>query len=167
MVRDVLVAYGSKMGGTAGLAEAIGARLERRGFDVDTLPAGSVESVDGYRVIVLGSAIYTNRWRPESLRLLRRIAGKANATPLWIFHSGPLGELADEPQALPKKAALLTEDLNVIDVKTFGGRLPAKPPGLVARLLARKEAGDFRNFDDLFAWADGIANAIDQSEVPG
>ena len=164
-MKDVLVAYGSRMGGTTGLAEAIGARLERRGLAVETMTAASVESIEGYRALVVGSAIYNNRWRSEVLRLLQRIGRDAPDKPLWLFHSGPLGNDADDPQDLPKKVGALVDGLGVVEVRTFGGRLPEKPPGLVAKLLARKMSGDFRKFEDVFAWADTIADALDQTRV--
>ena len=41
----VLVAYGSKMGGTKGLAEMVGKELESNGFHVDVMPARTVHNV--------------------------------------------------------------------------------------------------------------------------
>lgn len=157
----VLVTYGSKMGGTKGLAEAVAGSLRLRDITVDLRAADEVGGFADYSGFVVGSAIYTNRWRPEVVRLLTRMSAAVGDTPVWLFHSGPLGVDADQPQSLPKKVAVATSALNLVDVKTFGGRLPDKPKGLIARLLARRQAGDFRDFDDVDAWSQSIADQFD------
>lgn len=161
----VLVAYGSKMGGTAGLADAIGGALRLRDITVDLRPAGEVGDVSGYSGLVVGSAIYSSRWRPDVIRLLSRIAESAPETPVWLFHSGPLGNRSEDSQKLPRKVAGITSSINLVEVRTFGGRLPEKPPGLIARLLARKQAGDFRDFDQVDEWAQSIVAAFKPSET--
>jgi menaquinone-dependent protoporphyrinogen oxidase len=156
----VLVSYGSKMGGTAGLADGIAARLRERGLSVDLFSADEVDGVDGYEALVVGSAIYMNKWRPEAVRLLVKVAATTSDTPLWLFHSGPLGDEAQDPQNLPKRVRDLTTRLNVQDSVTFGGRLPEKPKGLLARGMAKSNAGDWRDFGDVGLWADKIADAL-------
>ena len=157
---EVLVSYGSKMGGTAELADRISTRLGERGVTVDLRRADEVGSFDRYSAVVLGSAIYVNRWRSEVVRLLGKVAIIVPETPVWLFHSGPLGEEARDPQKLPKKVTELAGRLNIKGTMTFGGRLPDKPKGFLAGLMARTQAGDWRDFDDVDAWADSIADAL-------
>ncbi|WP_241845393.1 hypothetical protein [Streptomyces sp. CB02261] len=45
--KRVLVAYGSKAGATAGIAEGIGQTLRDDGFDAVVLPADTVTDVSG------------------------------------------------------------------------------------------------------------------------
>jgi len=45
-----LVAYGSKRGGTAELAEMLAAALRSRFLEADVVPAAFVDSLDGYDV---------------------------------------------------------------------------------------------------------------------
>lgn len=162
---EVLVAYGSKMGGTAELGAAIAARLEERGIPVDLRSASEVGPVDHYTAFVIGSAIYTNRWRPEVTKLLTKIAVTVPEKGVWLFHSGPLGEDAEEPQKLPKKVSQLSSRLNVRGTMTFGGRMPEKPRGVMAGLVARQMAGDWRDFDDVVAWTDRIADLLLAAEA--
>jgi menaquinone-dependent protoporphyrinogen oxidase len=164
---EVLVAFGSKMGGTAELGAAVAARLEERGIPVDLRAADEVRMVDHYTAFVVGSAIYTKRWRPEVIRLLGKIAVTAPDKALWLFHSGPLGDEAGEPQKLPKKVSQLSRRLNIKGTMTFGGRMPEKPKGLMATVVAREMAGDWRDFADVVAWTDRIADALLASEKPG
>lgn len=161
---SVLVSYGSKMGGTAEIAGRIASTLEQVDLQVTLQSAAELERFDQFDAIVLGSAIYTGRWRKESLRLLQRIEPNTPEMPLWIFHSGPLGDdQDDEVQSLPRKAADLVGRLDIRDVKAFGGRLPEDPPGWLAGAMAKKNAGDWRDFDDVEAWAGRIGSDLDSA----
>ena len=157
----VLVAYGSKMGGTAGIAQRIADTLRGRGMDVSLRPAGEVGGVDDYDAILVGSAIYTGRWHPEAVRLVHRIADAGVQSPVWLFHSGPLDvEGTLEAQPLPRSVTRWTDRLNMQEVKTFGGRLPADPKGFVARAMAKTMAGDWRNLPAVAVWAEGVADTL-------
>lgn len=68
----VLVTFASKMGSTQEIAEAIGARLAEHGYLTDVRPVETVDSIDGYDAVLLGSAVYAGRWRPEATRFVRR-----------------------------------------------------------------------------------------------
>lgn len=91
MTGRVLVGYASKYGSTAEIAEAIGKTLRAAGLDVDVQRAGDVHSLDPYRAVVLGSAVYTARWRRDAVRLLARRRDLARRE-VWLFSSGPVGE---------------------------------------------------------------------------
>lgn len=158
----VLVAYGTKMGGTAGIAERVAEALRARGHAVTLLPAGRAGSAEGVEAAVVGSGLYAGRWRPEAVRLLRRLARTGGNLPLWLFHSGPLGDdLAEQPQPLPKAVLPLAERLGAHDVVTFGGRLPGDARGFIAKAMARNgKAGDWRQLDQAAAWANAIADDL-------
>ena len=66
----VLVAYASKHGATAEIAEAIADQLRQDGYTVDCVPADQAAEVDSYDAAVIGSAVYMRRWRPEARHLL-------------------------------------------------------------------------------------------------
>ena len=95
MNERVLVAYGSKFGSTAEIAQAIGTTLRVAGLEVDVKPAREVRSLEPYRAVVLGSAVYMARWRRDAMRLLRRRGNLAQRE--WVFSSGPVGEEKGEP----------------------------------------------------------------------
>src|SRR5438477_3803419 len=85
----VLVAYGTKFGSTAEIAEAIGTTLRVAGLEVDVKRAGQVGSLEPYRAVVLGSAVYVTRWRRDAMRLLRR-ERELKQREVWLFSSGPV-----------------------------------------------------------------------------
>jgi len=155
----VLIAYGSKMGGTAGIAQQVADTLAERGCDVTLSPPA--RAAGRYDAAVVGSALYAGRWRSEAVRALKRL-DKDPPRHVWLFHSGPLGDGADEPQALPKKVALLAERVGARDVVTFGGRLVEETAsGWIARAMIRNgKGGDFRDLDGVAAWAHAIGDEI-------
>ncbi|WP_235921813.1 flavodoxin domain-containing protein [Lentzea tibetensis] len=58
------------------------------GHDVALLPADEVGSVEPYHAVVIGSALYMGRWRPDAVRLLKRQQELLALRPVWLFHSG-------------------------------------------------------------------------------
>lgn len=156
----VLVAYGTKMGGTAGIAQRIEEVLADGGHDVVVSPPAKVEG--SFDAAVIGSALYAGRWRSGPVKALRRLARQDPAPLTWLFHSGPLGEDADEPQALPRAVARLAEQLDAQDVVTFGGRLDEEHAvGWIARAMLRNgKGGDWRDLDGAAAWASAISDEI-------
>jgi menaquinone-dependent protoporphyrinogen oxidase len=162
-VTRVLVAFASKHGSTAEIAEAIADKLRESGFGVDCLPVGSVAALTGYDAIVIGSAVYIGHWQPEARRFVHRHARELARRPLWAFSSGPAGASAEalEPQSLePRRIVADLKRLGAREHVVFGGRLPTEPHGPLQRALVRntpERHRDLRNWAEIRAWASGIA----------
>ena len=157
----VLVTYASKRGGTKGIASVIGRRLTDQGIRVDLIEVGRVRSLAGYDAVVLGSALYAGRWQRPAVKLLKRLAAKPPGIPVWLFHSGPLGDDDQEPQRAPELVAKLAPAVGARPVRTFGGRLTDKPGGFIANAMARDgRAGDWRDTAEVQAWADEVARSL-------
>ena len=82
----LLIAYGTKHGATAEIAEAIGTTLRQAAFEVDVVPAGRVTSVDPYAAAAVGSAVYMGHWRSDAVHVLQR--RELRERPVWLFSSG-------------------------------------------------------------------------------
>jgi menaquinone-dependent protoporphyrinogen oxidase len=162
MSRNVLVAYASKMGATAGIAEAIGATLREHGHDVDVLAVAQVHSIEPYDAVVLGSAIYIRRWRREAVQFLRNHDDELRTRQVWLFHSGPVGPDKDQVQEMPPAVRRLAREIGATPAVTFAGRLePETAKGFLARHLATGNlAVDSRDWTKIRAWADDISAAI-------
>src|SRR3954470_17869362 len=85
-----LVVYGSKHGGTAGLAEMICDEFRRRGWEVELRDAAGGEPIGDPDIVVVGGALYFNRWHRASRDFIRRNEHTLSAMPVWLFSSGPL-----------------------------------------------------------------------------
>ena len=162
----VLVVYASKMGSTQEIAEVVGVELARAGLDVHVRDACDVTTVHGYDAVIVGSAIYASRWRPDAVRVVGLVVDKSDdvgPSPTWLFHSGPCGSAAAEHDVVaPKRVRQAAHQLGIAPPVTFGGRLePATAKGFIARKMAKGSmAGDFRDFDRIRSWADGIADQL-------
>ena len=89
MSTHILVAYATKHGSTAEVAESVAATLRRGGFEVDVRPAADVSDVDTYDGIVLGGALYMGRWHRDAVGFLDRFAAELGSRRLAVFAMGP------------------------------------------------------------------------------
>lgn len=158
----VLVAYASKNGSTAEVAEWIAARLRERGLEVEVRAARATLDCSYYTAVVLGSGLYEERWLRDAVHFVRRHRRELLTVPVWLFSSGPLdgsAGLRDIPPAA--RVARLAERVDSTEHVTFGGRLAEGASGLAARqLLAQGRGGDFRDRDRILRWADHIAGDL-------
>lgn len=157
----VLVAYGSKMGGTKGLAETVGAELESNGLTVDLMPARSVRDIAPYQAVIVGGALYSMRWHKDARWFVKRYHSGLIERALWLFSSGPLDDSASKQEIHPvrfvKKVMQQTHARGHI---TFGGRMPAEAKGFPARSMAKKNSGDWRDPDRVRLWAKQVAEDL-------
>ena len=163
MTRRILVAYASKHGATAEIAGAIADQLRSEGLEATCADAGDVKDVADYDAVVLGSAVYMKRWRPEARRFLRKHHDGLDERPFWVFSSGYIGENRDPAWEEPRKIIDTVEKLGVREHVTFGGRVPQDPGNFVERAMLRDtppELADQRDFEAIRAWASGIAAAV-------
>lgn len=157
----VLIAYGSKNGSTAGIADMIVDTLAAEGVTAQAHPAAQVRSVDGYDAVVLGGALYSGGWHRDARAFARRYARTLQGRPVWLFSSGPLDDSADTKDIPPvRQAAEAARRLGARQHVTFGGRLTEQAKGFVARAMARGHLGDFRNSARIADWSRQIAEQL-------
>jgi menaquinone-dependent protoporphyrinogen oxidase len=170
-VTNVLVAYASKRGSTAEIAEAIAETLRQSGLSVDCIEAGKVSSVESYDAVVLGSAVYIKRWRGDAKHFLHTHGRELSQRPLWVFSSGPVGDPkrdADPSWLEPPKMIEQVVHLEAREHVVFGGRLPVDPRGPMEHAMVKNtppEYRDRRDWDEIRAWAAGIASEL-RAAVP-
>lgn len=151
---EILVAYATKSGSTGEIAEVIAEQIRHAAHEVTVLDAADVRSVEPYKAVVLGSALYAGRWRREAVKLLMRNEKLLARRPVWLFQSGPIGP-QQVPQRAPRKVREIAARIGADEPATFGGRLTSETAvGFIAKKMAGSSlAGDFRNWDDIRLWA--------------
>ena len=166
-MEQVLVAYASKYGATAEIAERIGQVLQEAGLPTEVVPAGRVRDLTPYRAVVLGSAVYIFRWRREAARLLKALAAGPFAGPVWLFSSGPTGEgdtdAFAEGAKLPKGLQPAAGAISPRDIAVFGGALDLTKLSSIEQWVMKRmnaSANDIRDWEAIEAWAGGIAQAL-------
>jgi menaquinone-dependent protoporphyrinogen oxidase len=158
----VLVAAASRYGGTAGIAEAIGRRLEDDRLDVDVLSLDEVEDVAGYDALVLGSAVYAGRWMRPARRFVDENAAGIVSKETWLFSSGPIGD-PPKPEGDAVKLGDLVSKTGAHEHRVFAGKLDKSRMTFSDRAIVtavRSPEGDFRDWEEIAEWADHIAEAL-------
>ncbi len=158
----ILVAYSSKRGSTAEIAETVAATLRREGLGVCLEPVEAVDCLDRFDAVVLGSAVYMKRWRGDAKHFLKKHRKALRQMPFWVFSSGPVGDPAsDNPEWMePPKLAAKVEEMGGRAHVMFGGCVPAEPQGFMERAMADgvpREYRDRRDWDEIRGWAQQIA----------
>ncbi|MEE1938954.1 flavodoxin domain-containing protein [Streptomyces sp. TRM 70361] len=165
----VLVAYGTRNGSTAEIAEWLGAALREKGLDTDVLPAAEVGDPGGYDAVLLGSGLYAGHWRHDAVRLARRHRQALARRPVWLFSSGPLDASADERDIPPAPGpARIAARVDARGHATFGGRLTEDARGFVARQIVKQgKGGDFRDRERIRRWAHSVAAELAEESPEG
>lgn len=161
----VLVAFSSKHGATAGIAERLASRFNARSLKAEAVDIKDKPDPVEYDAIVLGSAVYIGSWQKEAVAFAREHASALRVRPLWLFSSGPLAEPNLEE---PKSVTELRATLQPRDHRVFPGALDKAKLSIPERIVIsavgaqmKKElAGDFRNWEEIDEWADGIVRDL-------
>jgi menaquinone-dependent protoporphyrinogen oxidase len=157
----VLVTWGSKRGGTEGIARSIGEGLRGEGIDVDLLPPDRARRAQGFDAVVVGGALYAGRWHADARRFVIRREEDLRRVPVWFFSSGPLDGSAERSAIAPtRQVEQLMGRVGAQGHRTFGGRLLPDARGFPASAMAKTHAGDFRDPAQIRAWAREIARAL-------
>ena len=163
----VLVAYGSKREGTAGLADMVGVDLRAHGFDVDVADAGTVRSLDAYDVVVVGGALYATRWHADARKFVKRFTRELRRREVFFFSSGPLDDTASTEDIPPtRQVGRLMKRVGAHEHQTFGGRLSPDAAGFPAAAMAKDHAGDWRDAGAVNRWTAHVANVLHDTPVP-
>lgn len=171
----ILVAYATRHGATAGIAERIAATLTESGRPAEARPVEEVPTVEGYDAVVLGGAAYMFHWLKPAVKFARKHRAALASRPVWLFSSGPLGpDLVDKDgkdvlqETRPKEFDELSELLRPRGEQIFFGAYDpeAKPIGMGERVVRHMPAardtmpaGDFRDWAAIDSWAREIAEA--------
>jgi menaquinone-dependent protoporphyrinogen oxidase len=166
----VLVAYASKYGATAEIAEKIGQVLCEAGLDTDVLPADRVGDLTPYKAVVLGSAVYIGMWQKKAATFLKANEKALAERPVWLFSSGPAGE--GDPVELtqgwrfPKSLQPVADRIGPRDIAVFHGNVDIEKVNFIEKAAIRNVKapfGDFRDWEAIAAWATGIADVLKEA----
>ncbi len=167
MDKKVLIAYASKHGSTAEIAEKIGEALKREGIQANVMPVQKVKFPADYDAIVIGSAVYIGQWRSEVSEFLKMNERTLSNKPVWLFSSGPTGkgEAGELLQGWrhPFRLQALIERIKPRDTAVFHGAIDMQKLGFLDRWMIKRvksPAGDFRDWDVINKWAKDIADAV-------
>jgi menaquinone-dependent protoporphyrinogen oxidase len=158
MAARVLIAYASKKGSTAGIAEAVKKELVSAGYAVDVSGIGSVASLDGYDAVVIGVPVYAGRLLAEASDFIARNRDALSRVPVAGFVTGiaPVFPKTGDISVFTGQLISALAPVHPVAVTMFSGALDTQKLSFVERgltSLLHVPTGDFRDWDAIAAWA--------------
>jgi menaquinone-dependent protoporphyrinogen oxidase len=166
MSKEILVAYASRAGSTAGVAEAIGQTLAESGAQVEVRPMKDVEDLAPYRAVVAGSAIQGGKWLPEAMQFMQTHQAALAQKPFAAFlvcmtlaiangkYREHVADFLQPVRALvrPVGEGLFAGALDISKVPSFRDRLMFR----LSVIFGVWSEGDHRDWNAIRAWAESI-----------
>jgi menaquinone-dependent protoporphyrinogen oxidase len=171
MSTQYLVTYASRANSTAGVAEAIGKSLGKRGLRVDVMEMSAVKDLTPYSAVIAGSAIHGKQWLPEALQFVRTNQSALRGKPFAAFLvcmtlAMPSGEkyrehvsgfLQPVRQMVPTVSeGLFAGALNIQKIPSLADRLKFR----ISVLLGVWKEGDHRDWEAIDHWAEELLQYI-------
>jgi menaquinone-dependent protoporphyrinogen oxidase len=159
----VLVTAASRHGATLEIAHAIGGTLTEAGLSATVLPISESGALAGYDAFVVGSAVYMGHWLEPATTFVEQGRETLSHRPSWLFSSGPIGDPPRPHEADAVDVADVLSKTRAREHKLFAGKLDKSTLGFGERavmLAFRATEGDFRDRDEIAAWARAIAREL-------
>lgn len=164
--KEILIAYATRNGSTAEIAEAIGKELKAAGHSVDVKEMKSITSVGGYTAIVVGAPMYMGKLI-EAKKFMDRYRENFRDLPVAAFAVG-LAAVSKDPKMTDEtknalRAAL--DPIKPVEMTLLAGKLdPAKISFITRKMVehfGKMPAKDYRDWDAIAAWSKVVAEKLD------
>lgn len=161
MCKHFLVAFASRFGSTADVADAIGMVLEQSGAFADVRPVSEITHLDRYDGVILGSAIRSGKWLPEAIQFLEAHRSVLARMPVAYFTLCLTlrKDTADNRRTVFSYHAPLVRDfpeVRPVSIGMFAGMIDFADLPPATRRMARRASipeGDFRDWSQIRDWA--------------
>ena len=154
----ILVAYATRKGSTAGIAQAIGKELISEGYAVDISEMKSISSLVGYNAVVIGAPVYTGKVTGDVAAFVTANKDGLSRLPVAGFVTGiaPVYPKTGDVKGFTDQLITALAPIRPVAVTMFAGTLDAEKMNFVERSLTslmKVPTSDFRDWDAIRAWA--------------
>jgi menaquinone-dependent protoporphyrinogen oxidase len=161
----VLVCYATKYGSTEEIAREIGAVLQGEGLATDVIPVDQVTDLTQYRAVIIGSPIYMGKWLHGPQQFVRdhRYALSHRKVAAFSVGYSLRDKLLDHLRNADRAVDAIRLYVDLVDVAMFAGRVVTDRMSEADRAiltLGGVEPGDFRDWDEIRAWAKKTAGFL-------
>lgn len=161
----VLVAYATRAGSTAEVAERVAQRLCAAGMSAEAKPVDEVTDLAVYDAAILGSGIYYGTWLGPMTTFVQAEAERLQRIPVALFtlHMLNLGDTPESQAERAKYTAAARDAVSPVEEAFFAGRVEPSRLSLIERLAVRvvgSPVGDQRDWSRIDSWADGVAARV-------
>jgi menaquinone-dependent protoporphyrinogen oxidase len=164
----VLVAFGSRHGGTREIAATLARGLtaapagRRSGLSVALAPVEQRPDPMAFDAVVLGSPVYGGRWLAPVVDYVREVFPGLCDRPTWLFSSGMEG-VSSALLPATDDARWIGACIDAREHRTFAGRLETRLLSAAERdawTAGPQASGDFRDRAAVHGWAERIASDL-------
>jgi menaquinone-dependent protoporphyrinogen oxidase len=154
----ILVAYVSRKGSTAEIAQAIGKELQAAGKSADVAEMSTVASLAAYDAVVIGGPIYMGRMVGGAGKFVKRHLDALSKLPVAGFIVA-LAPVSGDPVGMEMaQKALQTalSPLQPVAETIFAGKLDPQKLSWFQNWITKKvktPVGDFRDWTAIATWA--------------
>ena len=158
MTARILVAYASRKGSTAGIAQAIGKDLVSAGHTVDVIEMKTVTTVEGYNAVIIGAPVYMGKVDKDISKFVAKNRDRLASIQVAAFAVG-IAPVAPQIEPVEKVLDDLTKAVSPIQpvaAAVFAGKLDPDKMSFIERQmtsLMKVRTGDFRDWNAIAVWA--------------
>jgi menaquinone-dependent protoporphyrinogen oxidase len=165
MIKKILIAYASKCGSTAEIANTMGTVLLEKGYEVDVFPVNQAKNLDGYDGILAGSAVRVGAWLPEAAEFVKNNQSALHKIPTAIFTVHGLNwENTSVCEALRKNYTSGVKQLiSPVDEVFFAGKINYSTMTFLEKMLCKAVKAieeDRRDWSVINGWAAEIPSKL-------
>lgn len=171
MPGKILIAYASRTGTTAGVADAIGKALTDLGEEVDVIRMQDVGDLSPYKAIIAGSSIRDAKWLPEAMEFIRTNQSSLSQKPFAAFlvcmtlampkadeYRPIVATWLDPVRAIvkPVSEGLFAGALDIRKITSFSDRIKFR----LSVMFGVWKEGDNRDWNAISEWAKSLVHLL-------
>jgi menaquinone-dependent protoporphyrinogen oxidase len=158
MTAQILVAYASRKGSTAGIAQAVGKELASTGHTVDVAEMKTVSTVKGYNAVVIGAPMYMGSIVKDAGKFVGQYRDQLAKLPVAALAVGmaPVSKDAKQLEESMKALHASLAPLKPVAATMFAGRLDPTKLSFIQKKMTdfvKAPVGDYRDGNTIAAWA--------------